>query len=161
MVLCDTGKIKRAVLVGTSWSWVRAFAFAFVLGLLCLWWVGEGRLFGASANFFYKIGRNSEMKNWSQCAKWSASPRATNGPLTKFGVPGQKTDFRAKSGFLAQKKLTFYSSHGQATTGKSCANKTVPFSEINNSLSVFFGKKNGFLAKKNTFRPNVKTVVSP
>ena len=46
------GKIKRAVLVGTSWSWVRAFAFAFVLGLLCLWWVGEGRLFGASANFF-------------------------------------------------------------------------------------------------------------
>ena len=34
--------------------------------------------------FFFKNGRNSTTKNRSQGAKWTVSPRAKNGPLTKF-----------------------------------------------------------------------------
>ena len=62
------------------------------LGLLLadgapLW--GRGRLFGALAVFlFYKIGLNSDMKeskSGSEGLKEIVSPRATNGPVTKFG----------------------------------------------------------------------------
>ena len=49
---------------------------------------GGGRLFGASTGFFfYENSHNSKRKVKNR------SPRATNWPLTKIGVIGQKLDF--------------------------------------------------------------------
>ena len=61
--------------------------------------VGWGTLFGASAVFFsYKNNHNSETKSKK------IDPRATNGPLTKFGVFCQKVDFLAENLVFRPKK---------------------------------------------------------
>ena len=52
-----------------------------------------------SAFFFKKttVTWNKKVENRSQGAIWTVSPRATNGPLTKFWVVWQQTDVRAKT----------------------------------------------------------------
>ena len=75
----------------------------------CYWqtvpppWDG-GRLFGALAFFFLRKRPLLETKNRSQGAKWTVSLRATNKPLTKFGVQWQKTDFLAENQVFGSKK---------------------------------------------------------
>ena len=134
-----------------------------VLGLLLadgaptLQW-GGGRLFDALAKFFFftktAITRNEKWKNRSEGWKWTVSPRATNGPLTKVGgrmakirFLGRKLIFRAK-----KKHSPLNSNHVLATTGQSCEKKKVPFSQINISLlqilGVFFWEKRTFGQKK-------------
>ena len=67
--------------------------------------------------------------------------RATNGPLTKIGVVGQKSDFSAQNrDFGPKKKRTLLGiNHVLATPGKSCSKKKVAFSQINISLLRSFG----------------------
>ena len=76
--------------------------------------------------------------------------------MAKIGVLDQKPKF------LAPKKNSLLEAHHVlATTGKSCANKKVTFSQRNIGLladfGCFFGEKNGLLVKKDTFRPNEKS----
>ena len=82
-----------------------------------------------------------------------------------FGIVWQNWIFRPKTEILGPKKHTLLNSnHVLATTGKSCSKKKVAFSQINISLlrnfGWFFGLKPIF-GQKNTFRPNIKTAVSP
>ena len=77
-----------------------------------------------------------------------------------------KRIFGSKSEFLGPpKKITSYSGHHVlAMTGKSCANKKVPFSQININIlanfGCFFGEKKTIFLPKNAFQLNVKTAVS-
>ena len=89
-----------------------------------------------------------------------------NVPLTKIGVPLQKTDFRAKIQiFGAENKHSLSTpNHVPATTGQSCENKKVPFSQINVSLLAVFGwlfSKNRIFGRFFNFRENAKTAVYP
>ena len=101
---------------------------------------------------------NQESKNQFQGAKWIVFLRATNGPLTKFiaknGFFGSKSEFS-----VPIKHPLFSSNHVLATTEKSCANKKVPFSQINISVLANFGWFRIF-GQKNAYQPNVKTAVS-
>ena len=89
------------------------------------------------------------------------------GAFDKIWVPVEKKrSLGPKSEFLGPKRSPFLdSNHILATTGKSCANKKVPFSEINISLLADFGclfkKKKRIFGQKDTFWPNIKMVVSP
>ena len=57
-----------------------------------------------------------------------------------YWVPWQKTDFLAKNRiFRTKKRLHLDSNHVLATTGKSCANKKVPYFQINFSILANFG----------------------
>merc|ERR1719195_564109 len=107
-------------------------------------WVG-GRLFEPSAGFFYGNSCNFGTKSW---------------------VVWQKSDFWAKNRNFGPKKRhsLFNSNHVLATTEKSCSKKKGPFAQIikggNVILGDFFGVRPIF-RPKTTFRPNVKTPVSP
>ena len=69
-----------------------------------------------------------------------ASPKATNGPLTKFGVVWQKSDFLAKNRDFGRKKNSLLNSnHVLATTGKSCSKKKVAFAQIIKGGNVILG----------------------
>ena len=62
--------------------------------------VGRGKTFWRVGQVFFKktaITRERKVKNRSQDGKWTVSPRATNGRLTKIGVVCQKSDFWAKN----------------------------------------------------------------
>ena len=74
-----------------------------------------------------------------------------------LGSYGKKRIFWPKYGISGPKKHTLLAGHHVlAMTGKSCANKKVPFSKTYISLLANFGcffgnKKNGFLAKTTLF----------
>ena len=77
---------------------------------------------------------------------------------------GKKRIFGPKPSFRAPPKNSLLKGHHVlATTGKSCTNKNVPFSQINTSLfrnfRCFFEKMD--FGPKNTFRLDVKMAVSP
>ena len=85
---------------------------------------GGGRLFGASAIFFYENGFNSEMKNQKSIR------RCQNDCLNE----GYKRAM-AKSGFWAPRPQTKRNrNHFLANTRQSCAKKKVYFCHINISL---------------------------
>ena len=66
---------------------------------------GLGRLFGALPVFFLENNRNSETESQKIDPKVpNVFPRATKGPLTKFGVHGKKTDFCAQIRVFRPKK---------------------------------------------------------
>ena len=77
--------------------------------------------------------------------------RATNGPLTKFEVEWQKTDFGPKTEYSGPKKRPLLNSdHVLATNGKSCANKkSTLFQNEYQSLGKFWV----FLWEKTDFWP--------
>ena len=75
------------------------------------------------------------------------------GHQQKLGSHGKNQIFGPKTEILGPKKHPLFQVHHVlATTGKSCSKKKVAFSQSN--ISLFFGQKT-------TFRPNVKTAVSP
>ena len=114
---------------------------------------GGGRLFGASAGFFAKTTqlRNEKSKNRSEGAKWTISPRATIGLLTKTRVVMQKNWFSGKNVGCWRKKKElpswFHPCSGHDRE-KLCKQKGIFFP---NNISLladfgcfFFGKERTF-----------------
>ena len=110
---------------------------------------GEGRLFGASAEFFfYENDRNSETRSQKIVPKVGnelSLRRLQTGLWQNLGSHGKNRTFGPKTELLGPKKRWVLNGHHDlATNGKSCAKKKFPFSQI--SISLFW-------PKKNTFRP--------
>ena len=104
--------------------------------------VGEDFLAHQLFFFFYEKSRNSETKSQK------IDPKVRNGSSFRelqkaidkiWGGMAKKRIFGP-----AKKRALFNSYHVLATTGKSCENKKVPFSQINISLlaNLFFFLKN-------------------
>ena len=114
--------------------------------------------------FFYESGRHSETKsrkNWSQGAKWTVFPNAMNGPVGSYDILKKKNGFLGLNpSFWAKKNpihflvLTMFWPRPEKVVQR----KKYPFLK---KFWVFFLCYNAFLAKKNTFRLNVKTANSP
>ena len=84
--------------------------------------------------------QNGKSKNRSQGGKWTVTPRATNGSLTKIGVVWQKLDFWTKNrDFGPKKNSLLYPNHVLATTGKSCSKKKVAFAQIIITQNIILG----------------------
>ena len=109
--------------------------------------VGWQKTFWRVGHFFFnENGRNSEVEKSFRRLEMNCG--------LQTGCRQNLGSYSIKLSFGPQKKHPLlYSNHVLATTGKSCANKKVPFSQINISVSAncrcFFGK-NGFLATKKT-----------
>ena len=73
--------------------------------------VGRGKTFWAVNWIFLRKQlqpRNWKSKNRSQGRKWTITPRAINGSLTKIGVVWQNSDFLAQNQILGQKKTIHF-----------------------------------------------------
>ena len=89
-----------------AWKWVlhtRIYPARAVTGRQCPH-RGMGEDFFVRWRFFLRRRPLLETKNRYQGAKWTVSLRATNKPLTKFGVQWQKTDFLAENQVFGPKK---------------------------------------------------------
>ena len=107
--------------------------------------MGEDFLVGLPFFFFYGNIRDSETKSKK------IDPKVRNEP----SLQGLQTGRWQNLGWYGKKRPFLGSHHVLAMTGKKCANKKVPFSQMNISLlanfGCFFVGKSGFLAKKTLF----------
>ena len=140
------------------------------LGLLLysriLQWEG-GRLFDRSAGFFYGNSCNSGTDSRKLFPRWEINRHAEGwkwaidqnwGHMAKIGFLDQKPRF-----WVQKKRSLLGISHVLATPGKSCSKKKVAFAQIiitQNIILDDLGLKPIF-RPKTSFRPNVKTPVSP
>ena len=131
--------------------------------------VGRGKTFWrVNRIFFYENCCYSGTESKKSYPRWEMNGHSEGykraidqnwGRMAKIVFFVKNRDFGPK-----KKSSLLDSNHVLATTGKSCSNIKVAFSQINISLlrnfGCFFGLKPIF-GQKNTFWPNVKTSVSP
>ena len=127
-------------------------------------WVG-GRLFGASAIYFYENGRNSKSRIIDP--KLGNKPSLQGLPTGRWqtlGTYSRKWIFGPKTEFSGPKKAHFFTLTMLGPRPGKVVQTKKTFSQVNISLlanfECFFLEKTAF-GQKNIFWPNIKASVSP